>query len=65
MSFSREIQERINRFSKEQSQNYLQDAEMTYMEKLRKKSGQTKRKSTSNCPSLKDVPIRDERHKTT
>lgn len=44
MSFSRETQEKINRFAKEQSQNYLQDAEMTYIEKLRQKSGQAKRK---------------------
>lgn len=44
MNFSREIQEKINRFVKDQSQNYLQDAEMTYMEKLRRKTGQTKRK---------------------
>lgn len=41
MNFSREIQEKIKRFAKEQSQNYLEEAEMTYMEKLRKKSGQS------------------------
>lgn len=44
MSFSRETQEKIKRFAKEQSQNYLEEAEMTYMEKLRRKSGQTKDK---------------------
>ncbi|MDD1501487.1 MULTISPECIES: hypothetical protein [unclassified Lysinibacillus] len=53
MSFSREIQERINRFTKEQSQNYLQDAEMTYIEKLRKKSGQTKRKIDKQLSKFK------------
>jgi len=44
MSISRETQEKINKFAKEQSQNYLNAAEMTYMEKLRKKAGQTKQK---------------------
>ena len=34
MSFNREIQGKINRFAKEQSQNYLQDVEMTYMERI-------------------------------
>ena len=42
MSFSRETQEKINRFAKEQSPHYLQDAEMTYMERLHRKSGQAK-----------------------
>ena len=44
MSFSREIQEKIDRFTKEQSQNYLQNAEMTYIERLRRKSNSTKQK---------------------
>lgn len=44
MSFSRETQGKIKRFAKEQSQYYLEDAEMTYMEKLRRKGGQTKDK---------------------
>lgn len=42
MSFSYEIKQKINQFAKEQSQNYLEEAEMTYMEKLRQKTGQTK-----------------------
>ena len=42
MNFSHETQEKINRFAKEQSQHYLNAAEMTHMEKLRKKAGQTK-----------------------
>ncbi len=53
MSFSREIQEKINRFAKEQSRNYLQDAEMTYMEKLRKKGGQTKQKIDKQLSKFK------------
>ena len=44
MSFNYETQEKINQFAKEQAQNYLQDAEMTYIERLRRKSGQTKQK---------------------
>jgi len=44
MSFSLEAQQRIEQFAREQSQHYLEEAEMTYLEKLRKKSGQTKRK---------------------
>jgi hypothetical protein len=44
MSFSLETQQRIEQFAREQSQHYLEKAEMTYLEKLRKKSGQTKRK---------------------
>ncbi len=35
MSFSREIKDQMIRFAKEQSQHYLEDAEITYMEKLR------------------------------
>lgn len=44
MSFSQETQQKINQFAKEQSQHYLEEAEMTYLEKLRQKTGQTKRK---------------------
>lgn len=44
MSFSHETRQKINQFAKEQAQHYLEEAEMTYMEKLRKKTGQTKRK---------------------
>lgn len=43
MSYSHEIQQKINRFAKEQAQLYLEEAEMTYLEKLRRKTGQTKR----------------------
>lgn len=44
MSFSHETRQRINQFAREQAQRYLQEAEMTYMEKLRKKTGQAKEK---------------------
>ncbi|WP_310603367.1 hypothetical protein [Anaerosporobacter sp.] len=54
MSFSREIQEKINRFAAEQSKNYLQDAEMTYMEKLRKKGGEAKGKLNRNISRFKN-----------
>jgi hypothetical protein len=32
MSFTRETMDKIRKFAKEQSQYYLEDAEMTYME---------------------------------
>jgi len=44
MSISFETQQKINQFAKEQSQHYLDAAEMTYMEKLRRKTGATKRR---------------------
>ena len=44
MGFSGETQQKINQFAKEQAQYYLDDAEMTYIEKLRRKTGQTKQK---------------------
>ena len=53
MSFNREIQEKINRFAKEQSQHYLHDAEMTYMERLHRKSGQAKQKMIKNLARFK------------
>ena len=55
MSFSHETQEKINRFAKEQSQHYLNAAEMTYMEKLRKKAGQTKHKIGMKLSRFKGV----------
>lgn len=44
MSFNQETQQKIKQFAKDQAQHYLEEAEMTYLEKLRKKTGQTKRK---------------------
>ncbi|CAG5083025.1 Putative uncharacterized protein [Thermobacillus xylanilyticus] len=42
MSLSRETIDKIRKFAKEQSRYYLEDAEMTYMEKMRRKSAQTR-----------------------
>lgn len=42
MGLSNETKQKINRFAEEQTQNYLEGSEMTYIEKLRKKSNQTK-----------------------
>lgn len=53
MSFSNEIKEKMFQFAKEQSQNYLDEAEMTYMEKLRRKTGQTKSKIIAKLAKLK------------
>ncbi len=53
MSFSHEIKEKINQFAKEQSQHYLEEAEMTYMEKLRRKTYQTKSKIMAKLAKLK------------
>lgn len=44
MSFSHETREKIRQFAREQAQHYLEEAEMTYLEKLRRKTGQTKQK---------------------
>jgi len=44
MNFSKETQRKIDLFAKEQSQLYLEESEMTYLEKLRRKAGQTKSK---------------------
>lgn len=44
MSISNETQVKISKFAKEQAQHYLDAAEMTYIEKLRRKTGQTKEK---------------------
>ncbi len=44
MSFSNETKQKINQFAKEQAQHYLEEAEMTYLEKLQAKTNQTKHK---------------------
>ncbi|AFM00150.1 hypothetical protein Desde_1754 [Desulfitobacterium dehalogenans ATCC 51507] len=54
MSFSKEIREKIYQFAKEQSQHYLEEAEMTYLEKLRRKTGETKSKVTAKLAKLKN-----------
>ncbi|GIP36583.1 hypothetical protein [Paenibacillus sp. J2TS4] len=53
MSFSRELKEKMNQFAKEQSQHYLEEAEMTYMEKLRRKTGQAKSKIMAKLEKFK------------
>ena len=53
MNFSNEMKERIKQFAKEQSQYYLEEAEMTYLEKLQHQIGQTKRKVTNKLSKLK------------
>lgn len=54
MSFSRETMDQIRKFAKEQSQYYLDEAELTYMEKLRRKSGRTKEKIMEQLEKLKN-----------
>lgn len=54
MSFSREVQEKMNQFAQEQSQHYLEEAEMTYMEKLRRKTGQAKNKLLKKLAKFKN-----------
>lgn len=44
MNISNETQQKINRFADEHSQHYLENTEMTYMEKLRGKSSRVKNK---------------------
>ncbi|HHY39810.1 MAG TPA: hypothetical protein GX502_01010 [Syntrophaceticus sp.] len=53
MNLSDEIMEEIKRFAKEQSQYYLEEAEMTYLEKLRLKTGQIKNSFTAKLAKLK------------
>ncbi|MGJ7045671.1 hypothetical protein [Thermoanaerobacterium thermosulfurigenes] len=53
MNFSDEIREKIKQFAKEQSQHYLEEAEMTYLEKLQHKIGQTKSKFINKLSKLK------------
>lgn len=53
MSFSHEIKDKITQFAREQSQHYLEEAEMTYMEQLRRKTGQTKNKVMAKLAKLK------------
>ncbi|AIM17198.1 hypothetical protein HW35_13875 [Bacillus sp. X1(2014)] len=53
MNFSNEMKDKIKQFAKEQSQYYLEEAEMTYLEKLQHQIGQTKRKVTNKLSKLK------------
>lgn len=53
MNFNQETRKKIEQFAKEQSQYYLQEAEMTYMEKLRQEIGRGKKKVMSALGKLK------------
>lgn len=53
MSFSHEMKDKINQFAREQSQHYLEEAEMTYMEKLKRKTGQTRNKVAAKLAKFK------------
>ena len=44
MSFSHETQKKIEQFASTQAQHYLEEAEMTYLEKLQAKAGRTTHK---------------------
>jgi len=54
MSFSRETMDKIRKFAKEQSRYYLEDAEMTYMEKMRRKSAQTRDRIVKKLAKFKN-----------
>ena len=53
MNFSDEIKEKIKQFAKEQSKYYLEEAEMTYLEKLKYKTGQIRSKLMKKLAKLK------------
>lgn len=53
MTISNETRQKINKFAQEQSGKYLDEAEMTYVEKLNKKAGDTKAKVASKFDKLK------------
>lgn len=54
MNFSDEMKEKIKQFAKEQSQYYLEEAEMTYLEKLKYKTGQIRRNIATKLAKLKN-----------
>jgi hypothetical protein len=53
VTFSQEIKDKMVQFAKEQSQYYLDEAEMTYLEKLRRKTGQTRSKIAAKLAKFK------------
>lgn len=53
MSFSHDMLQKIKQFAKEQAPYYLEEAEMTYLEKLRRKSSQTKQKINKKLARFK------------
>lgn len=54
MGLSPEMKEKITQFAKEQAPHYLEEAEMTYMEKLRQKAGQARNKIVTKLAKLKN-----------
>lgn len=54
MSFDRDTMAQMKKFAREQSRYYLEDAEMTYMEKLRHKSAQTKDRVVAKLAKFKN-----------
>ena len=65
MTFSQEIKDKMVQFAKEQSQYYLDEAEMTYLEKLRWKPGKPGARSRRNWKSLRDARKQPWKRKTT
>ena len=53
MNFSQDIKQQIDEFAKEQSQNYLDAAEMTYIEKIRFKTDAAKQKLDAKMARFK------------
>ncbi len=53
MTFSREIRDKMVQFAKEQSQYYLDEAEMTYLERLRRKTGQARNRIAAKLAKFK------------
>jgi len=54
MTISRDTQEKMKSFAREQAESYLSEAEMTYMEKLRRKAGQAKGKIDARLMRFKN-----------
>ncbi len=53
MTFNQETKKKIEQFAREQAQYYLQEAEMTYVEKFRQEIGRGKKKVMSTLGKLK------------
>ncbi len=53
MGISNEMKKKVDQFAKEQAQFYLDDAELSYIEKLRKKGSITKGKITAKLAKFK------------
>jgi hypothetical protein len=55
MTINSDTQQKIKQFSKEQAELYLNDAEMTYMEKLRRKAGKNREKVGQKLARFKNT----------